>query len=91
MKLTKHAKIRKQQRGIKDETIDLLFKYGKFKRQKGGTGVLVFPRKVKSSIEKKHLKIKNLKNAYAVITAKGKRVTIENSDVITVGYRYKKV
>jgi hypothetical protein len=91
MKLSKHAKIRKQQRGIKDETIDLLFKYGQFIRQKGSTGVLVFPRKVKSSIEKKHLKIKNLKNAYIIITAKDKRVTKENSDVITVGHRYKKV
>ena len=89
MKLSKHARIRQQQRGIKDETIDLLFKYGKFKRQKGGTGVLVFPRKVKSSIEKKHLKIKNLKNAYAVITAKGKRITKKDADLITVGHRYK--
>ena len=91
MNKTRHAKIRQQQRGIKNETIDLLFKYGKFRRQKGGTGILTFPRKVKPSIEKQHLKIKNLKNAYAVITAKGKRVTIENSDVITVGHRYKKV
>ena len=42
-------------------------------------------------LEKVIMKIKNLKNAYAVITAKGKRVTKENSDVITVGHRYKKV
>ena len=91
MKLSKHARIRQQQRGIKDETIDLLFKYGKFKRQKGGTGILVFPRKAKSSIEKKHLKIKNIKNAYIIITVKGTRVTKKNSDVITVGHRYKKV
>ena len=55
MNKTRHAKIRQQQRGIKNETIDLLFKYGKFRRQKGGTGILTFPRKVKPSIEKQHL------------------------------------
>ena len=89
MNKTRHAKIRQQQRGIKDETIDLLFKYGKFRRQKGSTGILTFPRKVKPSIEKQHLKIKNLKNAYAVITAKGKRITKKDADLITVGHRYK--
>ena len=53
MNKTRHAKIRKQHRAIKDE------------------------------------KIKNLKNAYAVITVKGKRVNKKDADVITVGHRYK--
>ena len=91
MTKTRHAKIRQQQRGIKDETIDLLFKHGKFIRQKGRTGILVFPRKVKPIIEKKHLKIKNIKNAYLVITVKDNTVSKKNTNVITVGHRYKKV
>ena len=91
MNKRRHTEIRQQQRGIKDKTINLLFKEGKQIRQKGGTAIVVFPKNKKPEIEKKHLKIKNLSNAYIIITVKGKRVTKKNSDVITVGHRYKKV
>ena len=80
---TKHAEIRQQHRGIKNKTVELLLRYGKKKYQHDGTALLLFPRKIKSQIEKKHLKIKNLKNAYAVILIKHNRI-------MTVGHRYKR-
>jgi len=80
---TKHAKIRQQQRGIKDETVDLLLQYGKKVHKNDGTAILCFPRKIKSKVEKEHLGIKNLKNAYAVIQVKHNRI-------LTMGHRYKK-
>jgi diphthamide synthase subunit DPH2 len=79
---TKHAKLRQQQRGIKDETVDLLFHYGKMKFQNDGTRVLFFPRKIKSEMEKEHLKIKNIKNVFAILCAGEDRI-------ITIGHRYK--
>jgi hypothetical protein len=80
---TKHAKVRQQQRGISNETVKLLFQYGKKIHKNDGTAILCFPRKVKSKIESKHMNIKNLKNAYAVIQVKHNRV-------LTIGHRYKK-
>ena len=80
---TKHSEIRQQQQGITNETVDLLFQYGKKIYKNDGTAILCFPRKVKSIIEKKHVKIKNLTNAYAVIHVKQNRV-------LTIGHRYKK-
>ncbi len=80
---TKHAKVRQQQRGIKNETLDLLLKYGKKVYKNDGTAVLCFPKKIQSKIEKEHIKNKNLKNAYALVHVKHNRV-------ITIGHRYKK-
>jgi len=79
---TKHAEIRQQQRGIKNETVDLLLQYGKRKYKSNGTAVLCFPRKVQIQLEQEHKDIKNLKNAYALITTNENRI-------ITVGHRYK--
>ena len=81
---TKHSKIRQQQRGITDETVDLLFQYGKKTYKNDGTAILCFPRKVKPKIEQEHKSIKNLINAYAVIQIKQNRV-------LTIGHRYKKI
>tara|TARA_B100000959_G_C14524929_1_gene437003 strand:- start:175 stop:495 length:321 start_codon:yes stop_codon:yes gene_type:complete len=89
MKLSKHTEIRQQQRGIKDKTINLLFKEGKQIRQKGGTAILVFPKSKKPEIEKKHLKIKNIKNAYIVIEVDEKNLT--DSPIITTGHDYKNI
>ena len=94
MKLSKHTykphfEIRQQQRGIKDKTISLLFKEGKQIRQKGGTAIVVFPKSKKPEIEKKHLKIKNIKNAYMVIEVDEKNLT--DSRIITTGHDYKNV
>jgi len=80
---TTHAKVRQQQRGISNETVDLLFQYGKKVYKNDGTAILCFTKKVKSKIEKEHIKIKNLKNTYAVIQVKHNRV-------LTIGHRYKK-
>tara|TARA_B100000745_G_C19786506_1_gene257945 strand:+ start:167 stop:487 length:321 start_codon:yes stop_codon:yes gene_type:complete len=89
MNKTKHAKIRCQKRGIKDTTINLLFKEGKQIRQKGGTAIVVFPKSKKPVIEKNNLKIKNIKNAYMVIEVDKKNLT--DSPIITIGHDYKNV
>ena len=89
MNKTKHAKIRCQKRGIKDTTINLLFKEGKKIRQKGRTAIVVFPKSKKPVIEKNNLKIKNIKNAYMVIEVDEKKLT--DSPIITIGHDYKNV
>jgi len=89
MNKTKHAKIRCQKRGIKDTTINLLFKEGKKIRQKGRTAIVVFPKSKKPVIEKNNLKIKNIKNAYMVIEVDKKNLT--DSRIITTGHDYKNV
>jgi len=80
---TKHAQVRQQQRGIKNEALDILFKYGKRFHRNDGTAILCFPRRIKEVIESRYPKIKNLAKAYAVIL-------LEDSRVITVGHHYKK-
>ena len=80
---TKHAETRQQQRGIKNETVDLLLQYGKKTYRNNGTAVLCFPRNIQTKLEQEHKGIKNLKSAYALITTNEKRI-------ITVGHRYKK-
>ena len=89
MNKTKHAKIRCQKRGIKDTTINLLFKEGKQIRQKGGTAIVVFPKFKKPVIEKNNLKIKNIKNAFIVIEVDEKNLT--DSPIITTGHDYKNI
>jgi len=80
---TKHTEARQQQRGIKNETVDLLLQYGKKTYRNDGTAILSFPRKVQEKLEQEHKGIKNLRNAYALITTNENRI-------ITVGHRYKK-
>ena len=89
MNKSRHAEKRCQERCIKDKTINLLFKEGKQIRQKGGTAIVVFPKTKKPEIEKKHLKIKNIKNAYMVIEVDEKNLT--DSLIITTGHDYKNV
>ena len=80
---TKHAETRQQQRGIKNETVDLLLQHGKKTYKNNGTVVLCFPKKIQAQLEQDHKNIKNLRNAYALITTNENRI-------ITVGHRYKK-
>jgi hypothetical protein len=80
---TKHAKTRQQQRGIKNETVDLLLQYGKKTYKNNGTAVLCFPRCIQTKLVQEHKDIKNLISAYALITTNENRI-------ITVGHRYKK-
>ena len=80
---TKHAETRQQQRGIKNETVDLLLQYGKKTYRNNGTAVLCFPRNIQTKLEQEHKGIKNLKSAYTLITTNENRI-------ITVGHRYKK-
>lgn len=89
MNKTKHANERCSQRGIKEKTINLLFKEGMVVRQNQGRALVIFPKKKKHSIEKKNLKIKNLKNAYMVIIINSKN--LPESKIITIGHDYKNV
>ena len=89
MKLSKHASVRTQQRGISNKAINLLFKEGKIINQKGGTALVVFPKFKKSSIEKHNLKDKNIKNTYMVIKVNKKRLI--DSHIITAGHDFKNV
>ena len=89
MNKSKHATIRTQQRGIKEKTIELLFKEGKIINQKGGPALVLFPRWKKPTIEKNNLKDKNIKNAYMVIKVNKKKLI--NSYIITAGHDFKNV
>ena len=89
MKLSKHASVRTQQRGISNKAINLLFKEGKIINQKGGTALVVFPKCKKSLIEKHNLKDKNIKNTYMVIKVNKKRLI--DSHIITAGHDFKNV
>ena len=80
---TKHAETRQQQRGIKNETVDLLLQYGKKTYKNNGTAVLCFPRCIQTKLVQERKDIKNLISAYALITTNENRI-------ITVGHRYKK-
>ena len=84
MNKSRHAEKRCQKRGIKNKTINLLFEEGIFVHQKGGTKIVVFPKKIKPIIEKNNLKIKNIKNAFMVTDKTA-------SDTITTEHDYKNV
>jgi hypothetical protein len=89
MNKTKHANERCSQRGIKERTINLLFKEGMLVRQNQGKALLIFPKKKKQAIEKKNLQIKNIKNAYMVILINS--INLTESKIITIGHDYKNV
>ena len=89
MNKSRHAEKRCQKRGIKNKTINLLFEEGIFVHQKGGTKIVVFPKKIKPIIEKNNLKIKNIKNAFIVIEVDEKNLT--DPPIITTGHDYKNV
>ncbi|MDA7440688.1 hypothetical protein N8823_02550 [Candidatus Pseudothioglobus singularis] len=89
MNKTKHANERCSQRGIKEKTINLLFKEGMVVRQNQGKALVIFPNKKKQAIEKKNLKIKNIQNAYMVILINS--INLPESKIITIGHDYKNV
>ncbi len=83
---TKHAILRQQQRGITDQYVDLVLKYGEKKRQKdkkkGSAWIICFSKRMKKKIEKENNKLKNLEKVYLVV---------EGGCIKTVGYRFKKI
>jgi hypothetical protein len=89
MNKTKHAQKRCSQRGIKNKTIRLLFKEGMIVNQNQGNALIIFPKREKQDIENKNIRIKNLKNAYMIISIN--RSNFDDSTIITSGHDYKNV
>lgn len=77
MHLTRHAHKRKQQRGIKDNSIFLIEMFGDRKYQKGGSEVLYLTRKRQKELKKALDKIDGVQ----VITSK-------EGEIITVQHKY---
>lgn len=79
MKMTKHAEIRKRQRGFSNHTIDYVLRYGRI--QEGADGAM------KLFIGKKEYQkvIRELKRDIQLMDrAKGKNVIIKDDYIITV-------
>jgi len=83
MRKSCHAKKRQQQRGIKEQTIEILEEYGERFFKKDGTVVLLIPKRLHERMKKKFPKLKNIISAYVLET--------ENEDkAITIGHHFKK-
>ena len=86
--LTRHASIRKQQRGISPETVDALLAHGAKEHDHRGALVVYFDKQTRSRMLSKvgagHYKLMEGKlNAYAVVSNAGA--------LITVGHRHKRI
>lgn len=86
--LTQHAAARMQQRGIKEQTIECLFRYGSKIHDHQG-GVIVFfdkqaRKRLKEGFGQSQLRqMESQMDAYAVIS--------EYGEVVTVGHRTKRI
>lgn len=85
MRLTRHARVRAQQRGLPPLIIDWLFRYGTEREDGCGATVLFFDRNSRRTLEREcgrrvvsHLE--RYLSAYAVVAG---------DDVVTVGHRYR--
>ena len=78
--ISKHAKVRQQQRHITDEALDLLFNYAIKKRQQRGCAVIYLSKKGKKIAVKK-----NIKPTICGI------VNLTNRVLVTVEHRYKRI
>ena len=88
MQLTRHARIRMQQRGITETILDLLYAYGRFV-ERGKAGAIVHFDKRAREFVKKTLSRRD----YARIEPKLNAYIVEARDgsILTVGYRYKPI
>jgi len=82
MQKTKHTIIRQKQRGITDKDINIVLKYGKSARQKGGSEIICFSRKQQENIKIDHKNNKNLENLYLIV---------DGDLIVTVAYKYRKL
>ncbi len=86
MKLSRHAKIRMQQRGICRGVINLLQTFGE-RVYSSGSEVIYFNQKSRTRI-KSHL----TRNEYLDIEKKlNSYLVLKNEIILTVGVRYKKI
>jgi hypothetical protein len=86
--ITKHAAIRMQQRGINEQTLDYLVRYGSRMHDNRGCLIVFFnkhSRKHLTEFQNAYLPkpIKSQMDAYAVVSIDGK--------VLTVGHRFKRI
>lgn len=85
--MTRHARVRAQQRGISPQVIDWLLDYGNVHHDRGGTRRVYFDKKTRRRI-RRDIDATLLRrhehglDAYAVLGADG--------HLITVGYRYRR-
>lgn len=83
--LTRHARVRCQQRGISPEMIGLLFEFGRERHVGGGATLLSFPKQCREKLRKslprrQFAAISSHLNIYAVLGNHG--------CVMTAGHRY---
>lgn len=86
--LTQHAAARMQQRGIKEQTLECLVRFGSRSYDHQGGMVVYFDkqsrRRMKDNLGNQQLRsIESQMDAYAVIS--------EHGDVVTVGHRTKRI
>ena len=86
MKLTQHATIRSQQRGISPLVVDLLVRFGARQKSGDGTEICYFDRQARKTLGSYVGgvigKLSEELDAYAIISGE---------NVVTVGPRYKKI
>jgi len=87
--ITQHAVIRMQQRGIKEETLDCLFRFGSKAHDRRGCVIVYFDKQARKRIqlnqqeESSYKSIDAWMDTYAVVSIDG--------EVLTVGHRFKKI
>jgi len=84
MKLSKHAKIRSQQRGIHSKLINMIINHGKPERGAGGAHIYMLTRRDKNEI------ITQMKQNIKILeqAANVKVVVSDNGEVITAYHHY---
>lgn len=86
--ITQHAAIRMQQRGINEQTLDYLFRYGSRMHDNRGCLIVFFNKHSRKRLKKSQdislpKAIESQMDAYAVVSVDG--------EVLTVGHRFKRI
>ena len=80
MELTRHAKTRMQQRGIRPEMLEALLDHGRVARAGGGCDIVYFDKHARAALA---AEAERLRNSYAIVGSDGA--------VITVGHRTRRI
>ena len=79
MNLTKHAKIRQRQRGMGQDILDIILRYGRVEYQKGDSEKIFLGKRESNEI------IRELKHAIKLIErSKGGTVILAQDQIVTV-------
>jgi hypothetical protein len=87
-KLTQHAAVRMKQRGIREQTLECLFRYGSKVHDHRGRVIVFFDKQARKRLiagygQDNVRQLDSQIDAYAVIS--------EDGDVVTVGHRTKRI